>query len=143
MRIYADSSALIKRVVEEAESDALLAALDDHIASDITYDTVVVSSSLAWIEVGRALSSLSDSGANSREQLVDAFEVALSGVAERPITADVVSLARRVAPPVLRTLDAIHLATAILLDVDVVLTYDDRLADACRHNGLAVSTPGR
>ena len=143
MRIYADSSALIKRVVEEAESDALLAALDDHIASDITNDTVVVSSSLAWIEVGRALSSLSDSGANSREQLVDAFEVALSGVAERPITADVVSLARRVAPPVLRTLDAIHLATAILLDVDVVLTYDDRLADACRHNGLAVSTPGR
>ena len=143
MRIYADSSALIKRVVEEAESDALLAALDDHIASDITYDTVVVSSSLAWIEVGRALSSLSDSGANSREQLVDAFEVALSGVAERPITADVVSLARRVAPPVLRTLDAIHLATAILLDVDVVLTYDDRLADACRHNGLAVSAPGR
>ena len=143
MRIYADSSALIKRVVEEAESDALQAALDDHIASDITYDTVVVSSSLAWIEVGRALSSLSDSGANSREQLVDAFEVALSGVAERPITADVVSLARRVAPPVLRTLDAIHLATAILLDVDVVLTYDDRLADACRHNGLAVSTPGR
>ena len=143
MRIYADSSALIKRVVEEAESDALQAALDDHIASDITYDTVVVSSSLAWIEVSRALSSLSDSGANSREQLVDAFEVALSGVAERPITADVVSLARRVAPPVLRTLDAIHLATAILLDVDVVLTYDDRLADACRHNGLAVSTPGR
>ncbi|MCO5312194.1 MAG: type II toxin-antitoxin system VapC family toxin [Microthrixaceae bacterium] len=143
MRIYADSSALIKRVVEEAESDALLAALDDHIASDITNDTVVVSSSLAWIEVSRALSSLSDSGANSREQLVDAFEVALSGVAERPITADVVSLARRVAPPVLRTLDAIHLATAILLDVDVVLTYDDRLADACRHNGLAVSTPGR
>ena len=143
MRIYADSSALIKRVVEEAESDALQAALDDHIASDITYDTVVVSSALAWIEVGRALSSLSDSGANSREQLVDAFEVALSGVAERPITADVVSLARRVAPPVLRTLDAIHLATAILLDVDVVLTYDDRLADACRHNGLAVSTPGR
>ena len=143
MRIYADSSALIKRVVEEAESDALLAALDDHIASDITNDTVVVSSSLAWIEVSRALSSLSDSGANSREQLVDAFEVALSGVAERPITADVVSLARRVAPPVLRTLDAIHLATAILLDVDVVLTYDDRLADACRHNGLAVSAPGR
>ncbi len=147
MRIYADSSALIMRVVEEAESDALQAALDDHITSDITSDitndTVVVSSSLAWIEVSRALSSLSDSGAKSREQLVDAFEVALSGVAERPITADVVSLARRVAPPVLRTLDAIHLATAILLDVDVVLTYDDRLADACRHNGLGVSAPGR
>jgi hypothetical protein len=53
----------------------------------------------------------------------------------------VVSLARRIEPNVLRTLDAIHLATAVLLDVDAVLTYDERLALAARHNGLAVSAP--
>lgn len=59
------------------------------------------------------------------------------------MTEDVTSLARRVAPNTLRTLDAIHLATAILLDVDVVVTYDQRLAAACEHHGLATAAPGR
>jgi uncharacterized protein len=43
----------------------------------------------------------------------------------------------------LRSLDAIHLATAILLDVDEVLAYDERLIEACRHNGLITVSPGR
>jgi hypothetical protein len=55
---------------------------------------------------------------------------ALSGTAERPIAADVVSLARRIGPGLVRGLDAIHLAAAILIDSDVVLTYDDRHAPA-------------
>jgi hypothetical protein len=41
----------------------------------------------------------------------------------------------------LRSLDAIHLATAVLIDADVLLTYDDRLAGATRANGMAVSSP--
>ena len=139
MRIYADSSALIKRAIEEAESDALEAVVDQQVADD----AVIVASSLAWVEVSRALRTLSASLRPSDGSLTDAIDVALSGVAERPLTDDIISLARRVAPPVLRTLDAIHLATAIVLDVDLVLTYDDRLADACRHNGLATSAPGR
>ncbi len=57
--------------------------------------------------------------------------------------ADVVSVARRIEPLVLRSLDAIHLATAVLIDADLVVTYDDRLADACRRNSLAVASPGR
>ena len=48
----------------------------------------------------------------------------------------------RSAPNVLRSLDAIHLATAILVDADVVITYDDRLAAAARHNDVTVSAPG-
>jgi hypothetical protein len=52
-----------------------------------------------------------------------------------------VSLARRIEPNLLRSLDAIHLATAVLLDADTVLTYDDRLAEAARYNGLTVSAP--
>lgn len=71
----------------------------------------------------------------------EAIEDALSGIAERPITADVVSLARRIEPNVLGSLDAIHLATAVLLDVDTLVTYDARLATAARYNGLAVSAP--
>ena len=139
MRVYVDSSALIKRAVHERESDALDAELERHISDG----AVLVSSSLAWIEVSRALTSRLDGTEPSREKIHGAIFTALSGVAECPIGDDVVALARRVAPPVLRTLDAIHLATAMLLDADVVLTYDERLADACRHNDMSTSAPGR
>jgi predicted nucleic acid-binding protein len=139
MRVYADSSALIKRSVEEPESDALEARLAEHFDDE----DVVVASSLAWIEVGRALRSRLIDIEQDEDEINDAIDVAFSGVAERTMGDDVVSLARRIAPPVLRSLDAVHLATAVLLDVDVVLTYDDRLARACRHNGLRTAVPGR
>lgn len=56
--------------------------------------------------------------------------------------AEVVALARRVSPAALRSPDAIHLASALLLDASVVLTYDQHLAAACIDGGLAVVTPG-
>jgi len=134
--VYVDSSALIKRVVTEAESDTLEQVLHEHIDEH----DVLVSSSLAWVEVGRALRSRLDG--EDHDAVNDAIGDALSGIAERLIAADVVGLARRIGPTVVRSLDAIHLATAILLDADVVLTYDDRFAAAARHNALAVSAPG-
>jgi predicted nucleic acid-binding protein len=137
VRIYLDSSALIKRSVDEAESEALDAALDRFVVDD----AVLVTSSLAWIEVSRALRAALDDGRGDEDETIEAIDVALSGVAERPITDEVVGLARRIAPPRLRTLDAIHLATAVLLDVDVMLTYDSRVVDAGRHNGVTVLTP--
>lgn len=139
MRIYFDSSALIKRSVQEAESDAVEAAVDRYIAQD----AVIISSSLAWVEVSRALRTRLDGGSYGEDEIHDAIEGALAGVAERVITGEVIGLARRVAPPPLRTLDAIHLATAIMLDVDEVVVYDDRLIDACRSNGLTTAMPGR
>lgn len=136
MKVYVDSSALIKRAVAEAESEALEQVLERHVeAAD-----ALVSSTLAWIEISRALRARLDG--ESREVVNEAIDDALAGVAERAITPDVVSLARRIEPNVLRTLDAIHLATAVLVDVDEVLTYDERLALAARHNGLTVSAPG-
>ena len=138
MRVYLDSSALIKRSIAEAESDAVEATIGEHVAAG----DVVVTSSLAWIEVSRALRSRPADGVD--DGLVqDSIDAALSGVAEHLITAEVVGLARRVGPRPLRTLDAIHMATAVLLDADLVVAYDDRLLDAFRHNGLAVATPGR
>lgn len=139
MRVYVDSSALIKRSVQETESEAVEAAFDRYVADN----AVMVSSSLARIEVSRALRNRLHGGSYDEDEIHQAVEGALSGVAERLITEDVVGLARRVGPPVLRTLDAIHLATAILLDVDMVVAYDARLVDACRHNGLSVTMPGR
>jgi predicted nucleic acid-binding protein len=91
----------------------------------------VVASSLGRIETNRVLRALLAGTDNS--DVTDAIAVAMSGVSESPMTEDVLALAQRVPPAVLRTLDAIHLATAILLEVDVVVTYDTRFADACRH----------
>ncbi|MGH3811632.1 MAG: type II toxin-antitoxin system VapC family toxin [Pseudonocardiaceae bacterium] len=107
MRVYLDSSAVLKRVLVEPESADLVAGLDKH----HTEGDVLVSSSLAWIEVARALRSLR--GATLAE-VADDVDAALSGVAEHPLVAEVVALARRVNPAVLRSLDAIHLASALL-----------------------------
>ncbi len=135
MRVYVDSSALMKRAVAEAESDALESTLQGHVERD----DVLLSSSLAWIEVSRALRGhLEPEG---QETVATAVEDAMSGIAERPIGPDVVGLARRIGPRVLRSLDAIHLATAVLLDVDAVVTYDDRLAAAARLVQLPVVSP--
>ena len=46
-------------------------------------------------------------------------------------------------PPTLRTLDAVHLAAALVLgdELDAIVTYDDRLAQAALANGIAVISP--
>ncbi|MEC3981854.1 type II toxin-antitoxin system VapC family toxin [Amycolatopsis sp. H20-H5] len=136
MRVYLDSSAIIKRVIEEAESGELVDELDRHNAAH----ALLVSSSLAWIEVARALRGRLDLCYGN---VVDMLDDAMSGVAEHTMGVEVVSLSRRLNPHAVRSLDAIHLASALLLDVDLLLTYDDRLADAGRGNGLRVAAPGR
>ena len=59
------------------------------------------------------------------------------------ITQSVVESASRLPDPALRSLDAIHLATALLIreDLDALLTYDERLAIAARSHGIEVATP--
>jgi len=135
MLLYVDSSALIKRVIVEQESSDLVDFLDTHYQQG----DLLASSSLAWVEVSRAVLARAKSPSTAGPLIEDA----MSGVDERPMSADVVSLARRIEPLIVRSLDAIHLASAVLIDADVVVTYDDRLADASRRNALAVESPGR
>lgn len=135
MRLYFDSSALIKRVIAERESEKLVEFLDSHYQQG----DLLVSSSLAWVEVSRVVLARARSSATAG-QLIDG---AMSGIDERTMSAEVVSVARRIEPLVLRSLDALHLATAVLVDADLVVTYDERLADACRRNALAVVSPGQ
>lgn len=136
MRIYLDSSALLKRVFAEAESAALVSRL----SVEIEADSSLTSSSLAWVEVSRAVRS---AGAGDTTLRVEELKVtALSGVLEQPISPEVVALARRLTPPTLRTLDAIHLASALLLDADLVVAYDQRLLEAAQHHGLSTGSPG-
>jgi len=55
----------------------------------------------------------------------------------------ILATAGRMAPPTLRTLDAIHLATALAFgdELTAVVTYDRRMADAARDLGMAVASP--
>ena len=136
MLVYLDSSALLKRVVVEDESASLVAEIDRYVSSH----ALLVSSSLAWVEVARALRKRLDA---RFVDVVDHVDDALSGVSEHRIEEEVAGLSRRLNPNLLRSLDAIHLASALVLDADVLLTYDDRLAEACTHNGVPASAPGR
>jgi uncharacterized protein len=68
---------------------------------------------------------------------------AMSGIAEYPVGDEVVSLGRRLNPDRLRSLDAIHVASAMLLDADLLITYDDRMAETGQRNGLRCAAPGR
>ena len=140
MRIYVDSSALLKRVFVESESSTLVSTLRDF----VRVDAVLVSSSLAWVEVSRAARTYAANVEVPVDVTVDVdglVEVCMSGLLEKPITAEVVALARRLAPPILRSLDAIHLSSALLLDVDTIVTYDQRLAAAAAEHRIRTLSP--
>jgi predicted nucleic acid-binding protein len=129
--VYLDSSALVKLVVREAESDALRVWVAMHPAT--------ITSALAIAEVRRAVGRLSPQrGLSDRARLV------LDGVALLAVDQDVLERAARLAPKELRTLDAIHIASALSLGADLLafVTYDDRQRDAARKARLSVVQPG-
>ena len=95
-----------------------------------------VSSAILWAEAHRAVRHLgSDALATVREGLRN---VDLVAVDDRILDA-----AGVLEPRILRTLDAIHVATALAIGDDLaeIITYDDRMADAARLLGLPVTSP--
>jgi len=131
---YLDTSAILKRAFLEGGSSALRAALDQT-QSD---GAALITSALTRVEAGRALRRREAELAGGADR---ALRVTLQGVGQAPVTGVVLELARSLEPPALRSLDAIHLATAIALGARQVWTYDERLADAAALAGLAVRTP--
>lgn len=128
MKAYFDSSAVVKLGRPELESPALIDYLDEQQPNALT-------SVLADVEVRRALERLRARGDDPSDHLRGFFLI--------DISRDVRDLAAKVAPE-LRSLDAVHLATALSLGVDLdFVTYDDRLAGAARAAGLRVVQPGR
>lgn len=128
--VYLDASALVKLVVDEPESAALQRFLRDW--------SVRVVSAIARVETNRALLRAgADSDAYARLHGI------LRHMALLRIDDDVLSRAERMAPPALRSLDAIHLATAAGLgsDLGVLVTYDKRLAAAAADAALPVESP--
>jgi hypothetical protein len=127
--LYLDSSAFVKLVVEETESAAVRAFLASHGARR-------VSSTLLRAESLRAVRHLGpDALATVREGL---RRVDLIGIDDRILDA-----AGTLEPQVLRTLDAIHVATAMAVgdDLEAIVTYDERMIDAARLMGLVTASP--
>ncbi|MGH2973479.1 MAG: PIN domain-containing protein [Solirubrobacterales bacterium] len=129
MTAYVDASALVKLVVEEAESAALRPFLDG-------FD-VLATSRVAVVEVGRAAWRHSAIATDRAAEVLDVVVLV-------ELDATLAGGSAGVAPDSLRTLDAIHLASAQALaeDLQVFVTYDLRLAAAARALGLGVATPG-
>ncbi|UOE43447.1 type II toxin-antitoxin system VapC family toxin [Agromyces larvae] len=135
MLVYLDSSALIKRAIREPGSEAFVLAL----GAEQARGSQLVSASLAWVEVSRALRSRLDDA--DPVVIARLTEVALSGIDEAPQASEVVSVARRIGPPALRSLDSIHLATATLLDADEIWSYDLRLVQVADELGFTTRAP--
>jgi hypothetical protein len=134
-RLYVDSSALLKRVLVESEQESLLAFLEQSIERGVELHT----SALASVEVSRILRSRLD--IDDPFRVLDNIGGALTGVFESPISEQVISVARRLGPATLRSLDAIHLATATILGVDQVCSYDKRMLVSAAELGFATSSP--
>lgn len=127
---YADTSAVIKLLVEETHSKAFAAFYDSHA------DAEWVSSALLRIELTRAVSRAMPTLLPDARDLLLAFSYIV-------IDDDIVEAAMNEPDRMLRSLDAIHLATARLLgpDIDALASYDDRLTAAARDAGLQTIAP--
>ncbi len=125
---YLDSSALIKLVIPEPESERLRAEL----ASWRRHAT----SALARTEVVRAAARV-DAAARERARRI------VQAVSLIAVTDGILDRAAELEPPALRPLDALHLASALSLEgaLGPVVTYDVRLAEAASAAGLDVVAP--
>jgi uncharacterized protein len=132
---YADASALVKLVGDEAESDALRTYLAD---ADL------VSSELVLTEIPRAVRRAAALDAElPLDLLLDRTGELLDAVALAPLDRALLAGAGALAEPALRALDAIHVATAVdLHPIDAFVTYDERQAAAVRLAGLRTTAPG-
>jgi len=128
MSVYLDSSAVVKLVVRETETDALRSYLQTA--------GPLATSILTTVEVARAVARVaSDSG--------DVVAAVLGGMAIVGFDGTIAVRAAALEPTTLRTLDAVHLATALELagELTAFVCYDDRLASAARALGLPVVAP--
>jgi predicted nucleic acid-binding protein len=133
--LYADASAVVKTVLEQQESTALRAYLAD---------VQLASSELLLTEVPRALRRVA--AENRKVSLESSLQRAaeqLDSIALRPIDEALLLGAGLLAEPALRSLDAIHVVTALhVYPIDAFVTYDKRQAAVARRVGLQTVSPG-
>lgn len=127
MRLYLDTSAAAKLVVLEPESSALVAYCNDDAV--ILVSTDLLETELRRTAIRQGIAQQTVTGVLDRVTLHD-------------IPRNLYAEAGLLAGPALRTLDAIHIAGAIRLDVDAALIYDKRMREAAVDLGLHVHAPG-
>lgn len=132
---YADASALVKLVRDEAESDALRAYLG---GADL------VSSELALTEIPRAVRrAVAQDPELPLDLLLRRAGELIDALALHPLDRALLAAAGALAEPAIRALDAIHVAAAVDLDpIEAFVTYDERQAAAARLAGLRTIAPG-
>jgi predicted nucleic acid-binding protein len=129
MAYYVDTSALVKLVVAEAETDALRSWIADT-------EPALTASDLVRTELMRAVRRSAPDRAPNARTVLDAIILLKAST-------EVFDAAGRLDPDIMRSLDALHLASALELgdDLDGFITYDDRLAEAARAQGMTVIAP--
>lgn len=127
--IYLDSSALVTIVVEREHANELRKFMDQHAAAK------TVTSTIGFIETVRTCDR-----SGSYPHLMARL---LREHTEIKVTADIRDAAANV-PGALRSLDTVHVASALQLGPELIslVTYDHRMADAAREVGLPVAMPG-
>ena len=125
---YLDTSAALKLLIEEAESPALAEAVDSE-------QPDLVASWLLEAELRRAAQGLGMLG-------MAAISDFLTGVSLYEMPGSSLREAGILPGETLRSLDALHLAAAVRVGVDLVLTHDERMAESAQQLRLRVLSPG-
>jgi predicted nucleic acid-binding protein len=118
----------VKLAIQERESEQLRAYLSRR--------PELASSALLRTEAVRAVRHLGP-------QAVARTTALFAGVRFVPLTADLLDVAALLDPPLVRSLDAIHVAAAVSLgdELETLVTYDDRMIEAAGLLGLRIASP--
>jgi uncharacterized protein len=128
LTLYLDTSAAAKLLVDEAESEALAAYLDRTVDEQELVSSALLETELRRLAIRLQLEQSMVSDLLARVDLVDPPRSLFHEAGLLPGTH-------------LRSLDALHLATALRVDSETFVAYDARLLDAARSVGLSVHSP--
>lgn len=128
--IYIDTSAMVKLVAAEPESAVLINWLNAHL------DEPLATSTIGHIELVRAAARTGPAATAAARNLASTIDTLV-------LTDAIASAAATISPTELRTLDAIHLATAHnhRQNLSAVCAYDRRLLEAAESQGLPIVSP--
>lgn len=133
--IYADTSALAKLIREEPDSAALRAWLSDWLGRRTVAEQLVAVNQVGVVELRRFAARVSQQHVSLTQQLIQRLQ-------RIEVTPTAYALAGDVPPPAVRTLDALHIASAAELPgLTAFVTYDHRMAEAAAAFGLPVVAP--
>ena len=129
MSIYLDTSALAKLIVVEAESGALRTWVQGHPGVPLMTNVI------GAVELRRLAARIGP-------QATSAAVLLLARIDLLSLTPGALAAAAELPPPEVRTLDALHLASAAeVSDLGVLVTYDRRMHSAAESFGLVVQSP--